>query len=102
MANDLHTVSVPDASDPLAQSDRIIMLLKKAFANGVGSGAGAALAVPVTGLRLPASYAVFVNPSQDATHWISNRTQTGFTVNLAPRLAANTLAAGTFDLLVLA
>lgn len=102
MAQDLHTVSVSDSSDPLAQADRVFMLLKKAFANAAGSGAGAALAVPITGLRLPASYAVFVNPGQDATWFITARTQTGFTVNLAPRLAANTLAAGTFDLLVLA
>lgn len=102
MAQDLHTVAVSDASDALAQADRLFMLLKKAFANGAGSGAGAALAVPISGLRLPAFYAVFVNPGQDATWYITNRTQAGFTVNLAPRLAANTLAAGTFDLLVLA
>lgn len=102
MAKDLHTVAVPSQSDPLANEDRVILLVKKALANAAGSGAGAAVTIPVTGLQLPASYAVQVTPSQDATAWISGRSQTGFTINLAPRLAANTLAAGTVDVVVLA
>lgn len=102
MSKSLHTVSVLPGSDALAFEDRLLLLIKKQVLNGVGSGAGAALAIPITGLQLPPKYAVMIAPSQDATWWISNRLQTGFTVNLAPRLAANTLAAGTFDVIVTA
>lgn len=102
MAQDLHTVSVSDLSDPLAQADRLVLVLKKGVANAAGSGAGASVTVALTGLRLPAKYTVFVTPDQDATHWITGRSATGFTVNLSPRLAASTLAAGTLDILVLA
>jgi len=102
MAQDLHTISVSDASDPLAQADRLLVVLKKAVANVAGGSAGASVTVAVTGLRLPAKFTVFVTPDQDATHWISGRSAAGFTVNLSPRLAASTLAAGTLDILVLA
>jgi hypothetical protein len=48
---------------------------------------------------LPASgqYAVDIELSQDATHYITGKSSAGFTVNIQPRLAANTLAAGTFN-----
>ena len=47
-----------------------------------------------------ASYGVQVTPSQDATAYVSGKTSSGFNVVLEPRLAANTLAVGTFDVLV--
>lgn len=53
-------------------------------------------------LLLPAAYAVQATPSQDATCWISNKTQTGFTVNVAPRLASAALVAGSIDLMLAA
>jgi len=102
MAKDLHTVAVSSRSDPLTNEDRVILLVKKGLANAAGGSAGAAVTIAVTGLELPASYTVQVTPSQDATAWITSRTQAGFTVNLAPRLAANTLAAGTVDVVVIA
>lgn len=102
MAIDLHTIAVSDSSDPLAQSDRLVLVLKKGVVSPVGSAAGAAVAVVLTGMRLPLSYVPVVTVNQDATHWITNRTQAGFTVNIAPRLAANTLAASTFDVAVFA
>lgn len=97
----LHTISLKDGSD-LSRSDRLEMYLKAQIANAAGGGAGQSVTVAVSVKNLPAKYAVFVSPSQDATWWITNRTQSGFTINLAPRLAANTLAVGTLDLLVLA
>lgn len=100
MAKIVHSVAVADASSPLANPDRLGVLLVTQLANGVGGGAGAAVAIPVTGLELPATYNVQGTPSQDATVWISARTQAGFTVNIAPRLAATTLSAGTIDILV--
>ncbi|MDR6511474.1 hypothetical protein J2792_002346 [Novosphingobium capsulatum] len=102
MAKDLHTVAVSSKGDGPAQEDRLIVLMKKGLANAAGGSAGAAVTIALTGLELPASYGVQVTPSQDATVWTSGRSQTGFTINLAPRLAANTLAAGTVDVLVFA
>ncbi|MDK4804934.1 MAG: hypothetical protein OC190_00125 [Novosphingobium aromaticivorans] len=102
MAKDLHTVAVSGKGDGPAQEDRLILLMKKQLANAAGGSAGAAVTVALTGLELPASYGVQVTPSQDATVWISGRSQTGFTINIAPRLASNTLAAGTIDVLVFA
>lgn len=100
MAKILHHIAVADASDPLANPDRLGVLFKTQLANGVGGGAGAAVAIVLAGMELPAAYNVQATPSQDATVWISARTQAGFTVNIAPRLAATTLGAGFIDVLV--
>lgn len=100
MSKIIHSVAVPPQSDPLGFEDRIV-LLRKAVANAAGGSAGAAVTVAVSNLQLPANYSVVVNPAQDATWWVTAKTRTGFTINLAPRLAANTLAAGTIDFLVI-
>lgn len=99
MSLDLHTVAINSGSDALAQADRV-GLAKLTVANAAGGGAGQAVTVAVA-LTLPASYVVHATPSQDATCWISARTQAGFTLNIAPRLAASTLAIGAVDLLIL-
>lgn len=97
-----HTIQVLDPQGNPDFLDRIILGQKIAVANGVGGGAGASVAVAVTFLEgLPQNYQVLCTMSQDATYWITAKTSTGFTVNLSPRLAANTLAAGSFDLLVI-
>ena len=67
----------------------------------VVTAAGAPSAFDVA-MLLPAKFSVEAMPSQDATCWITNKTQTGFTVNLAPRLAASSLAAGTVDIMIAA
>lgn len=102
MAKDLHTIDVIGGSDALAFEDRLLVLMRKSVANAAGGSAGASVAIPFTATGLPANAMIFVTPSQDATHWITGRTAGGFTVNLAPRLAATTLGTGTFDLLVIA
>lgn len=101
MARDLHTIAVLNGS-VLAQEDRLVLLTLPQQATPAGGGAGQSVTLPFTGLSLPAVYSVQVTPSQDATVWITGRSQSGFTVNLAPRLAANTLAVGTVDVVVLA
>ncbi|GGH14734.1 hypothetical protein GCM10007036_14240 [Alsobacter metallidurans] len=89
------------SADQLGMQDRVAFAIKKAVANAIGGGAGASVATVVTFSEpLPTNYAVLVTPNQDATFWISARSTAGFTVNLAPRLAANTLAAGSFDVAV--
>lgn len=66
-------------------------------ANAAGGGAGQAVSTVVTpGGILPPTFSVTVDPGQDATWYTTSHTTTTFTVVLTPRLAANTLAAGTF------
>lgn len=103
MSFDIHTISVKKGSSPLAQQDRVQLVLLTQQAYVAGSGAGAAVTLAITGLDLPNTYNVDIGDlGQDATAYISARTNTGFTINIHPRLAANTLAAGVADLKVFA
>lgn len=92
--------------DPSAQTDnldRSTFGQKLSVANAAGGGAGLNVATVVTFTEpLPASYQVVVGTSQDCVAYVTARTTFGFTVNLTPRLAASTLASGTFDVTVLA
>ena len=102
MSLDLHTVEIIADTQP-ARQDRLLVGQKVAVANLAGGGAGQAVTVAVAFKDpLPASYGVYVNPGQDATWYVSGKTAQGFNVTLSPRLAANTLAAGTIDVLVIA
>lgn len=65
------------------------------------AGQGASLAI--SGINLPAVYQVQIGDlGQDAIAYTTNRTQQGFTLNINPRLAGNTLAAGKVDIAILA
>jgi hypothetical protein len=101
MPIELHTVESPDGC-AFANADRVIIGRLNAVANLIGGGAGLSVATVIAGLNLPANYQVIVEVGQDATAWVSAKTSAGFTVNLVPRLAANTLAAGTFNALIVA
>lgn len=68
----------------------------------VTTAAGANVAFDVTAFHLPPSYNVQVTPDQDASVFVSNRSQTGFRVTVSPRLAASSLAAGALDIKVTA
>ncbi|WP_186095684.1 hypothetical protein [Burkholderia gladioli] len=98
----IHTVEMLPGSNPTAQPDRVAVALLTALATVAGSGAGAAVTTTVTGLSLPPTYNVQVTPNQDAVAYVTSKTQTGFSVVLNPRLAANTLAAGTVDIAIFA
>lgn len=102
MSQQIHTIEVPEgALQGLSQKGRLLVANLPGLANAVGGGAGASVVTAVSGLKnLPANYSVVVNPGQDATWFVSGKTSTGFNVTLNPRLAANTLAAGTFDVLI--
>ena len=105
MPFDQHTVETPQGCDKPALSDRRIIGTIIGVANGAGAGAGASVTTAISGLALPEDYAVIVLPSQDAVAYVpddSTRTQFGFHVVLNPRLAANTLSEGTFDVLIVA
>lgn len=99
MSQAIHIIESPDKLGP-ALGDRIVIGVKAGQANVIGSGAGAEVTIAITGMQLPANYAVLVSPNQDATWYISGKTAAGFTIHLAPRLAASTLAAGTVDFVV--
>lgn len=104
MGQPIHTVEMLDGSNNSLQ-DKLKVGLKAHVANAAGSGAGVAVTVAVSfgaNANLPANYTVSVDPGQDATWYTSAKTATGFTVNLLPRLAANTLAAGFIDVAVFA
>lgn len=101
MGQPVHTVSVANASVPLANPDRLHLLMLS-IATSVGGAAGAAVVVNITGQELPPDYRAFANPDQDAVARISNKTVTGFTLTLLPRLATNTLAVGKTDVLIVA
>jgi hypothetical protein len=95
-------IAVADGSTPGPFSDRVLAGQILGVANAAGGGAGAAVATAVVASELPAAYQVIVTASQDATAFVTSKTATGFTVTLTPRLAATTLAAGTFDCLIIA
>ena len=101
MAFQLHTIEVPGGVTP-QKNDRIVIGNLPNVANAAGTGAGASVTVSVTGLSLPAAYGVSVEPSQDANCFVTNKTSSGFTVTMNPRLATNTLAAGTLDIIIIA
>lgn len=102
MAINNHIISVLDGSSGNDFLDRVFYGIKIGVANVAGSGAGAAVSTVVTFAEpLPDTFTVLVQPGQDATWFISNKTVFGFTVTLNPRLAANTLAAGSFDVILL-
>ena len=103
MSIDVHTISALSGGSGLAQSDRMLLFVKYGIANAAGAGAGDSIAVAVAVTDpLPASYFVDVEVGQDATAFITNKTALGFTVNLQPRLASATLAAGSFNVRVTA
>ncbi|CAJ0698779.1 hypothetical protein [Ralstonia holmesii] len=102
MSLPVHTIDVAPGSNPLAQQDRVLVALLEGVATAAGSGAGASVTTPISGLQLPASYAVQVTPNQDAVAYVTSKTATGFNVVLNPRLAASTLAAGTVDISIFA
>jgi hypothetical protein len=101
-----HSIAVPDGAQP-ANQDRTIIAVIPGVANVAGGSAGAAVTTTVTlptSANLPANYGVLVNPGQDATWFVpsASKTSNSFNVTLTPRLAANTLSAGTFDVVVVA
>ncbi|KVV22318.1 hypothetical protein WK80_22270 [Burkholderia multivorans] len=103
MGQPLHTVDVVPGGFGFAMKDRIIAASAFGVSNAAGGSAGAAVTVSITGLSgLPANYGVMVNPGQDATWFVSAKTATGFTITLTPRLAANTLSAGSIDWMLFA
>jgi hypothetical protein len=102
MAIDKRILSTLDGSTA-AFTDREILGVQFGLSNPAGASAGASVSVVVTFAEpLPGlGYGVWLGMHQDATAFITNQTLDGFTVVLNPRLASETLAAGTFDVMLL-
>lgn len=102
MAFEQHIIERAGGTNRPAIADRCIVGVLVNVANNAGGGAGQSVTTTISGLRLPANYAAIVMPNQDAVAYVASKTQAGFNVVLNPRLAANTLSSGTFDVLILA
>jgi len=101
MGNAVHTVDVLDGSTK-GMSDRLQVGVLTAVANVIGGSAGAAVVTAVAFVKPVAlPYSVQVTTGQDAVAFVSGKTEAGFNVTLRPRLAADTLAVGTMDILVI-
>lgn len=104
MPLNMHTVEMVDGSNQQNQ-DRLVVALKTGIANAAGGAAGAAVTTAVTlSQELPTNYGVFVTVDNtvSASVAITGKTANGFNVVLTPNPATATLAAGTFDVLVVA
>ena len=95
----IHTVEVPDGGI-LNNFDRVIIGGQIGLANLAGGGAGQSVTTAVSFPGgLPPNYCALVSPSQACTWSISNKAWNGFNVVLTP--LSGTLAAGTFDVIVI-
>ena len=100
MALDQHIISVPNGAAP-ANQDRTVIGSLPGVSNAA-SAAGATVSTAVSMDDLPPNYSVIVNPGQGCGWFISGKTSAGFTVNLVPFSSTATVAAGTFDVVVVA
>jgi hypothetical protein len=100
MALDQHTVSVPSGASP-AYQDRTVVGNLPGVTNAVGA-AGATVTTAVAMADLPPTYSVHVNPGQGCGWYVDGKTSTGFNVHLVPFSGSGVVAAGTFDVTVIA
>jgi hypothetical protein len=100
MALDLHTVSVPSGASP-AFLDRIVVGNRPGVANIAGA-AGVTVTTPIAMTDLPPEYSVYVNPGQGCGWYVDGQTSAGFSVHLVPFSGTATVAAGAFDVTVIA
>lgn len=96
----IHTLNFIDKSN-LSHQDQVVAF-KDTVANVIGGSAGAAVTTAVAFVEpVKTPYQVFATPNQDAVAHVTNKTAMGFDLVLRPRLATDTLAVGTVDVLVL-
>jgi hypothetical protein len=104
MPLDFHTTELADGSTPTARTDRIIVAHLPQVPNVAGGSAGAAVTVAISGLTLPAAYAVHVTPGSAVIASVlqSSKTNSGFSIVLTPLSSSATVAAGAIDVTVFA
>jgi hypothetical protein len=95
----LHDIDLADGSTPTFQ-DRLIAGLQLAVANAAGT-TSVTTAVAFAS-QLPPNYSVFVDAGQAVIAYVTGKTSTGFNVVLASPASGGAIAAGTFNVLVVA
>ena len=100
MALDQHTISIPSGAAP-AMPDRTIIGVLPGVVNAAGA-AGVTVTTSVAMTDLPPNYTVVVNPGQGCGAFVSGKTSQGFNVSLVPFSGTAVVAAGAFDVVVLA
>lgn len=94
-----HTQYSPDGAG-LNLFDRVVTGTVTAT-YGAGASSGAASTVTVTwGEAVVTPYTVLMSPVEDCTYFFTSKTPTSCVLNVAPRLAASTLAGGVVEVLL--
>jgi hypothetical protein len=94
-----HTIHAPDGAG-LNLFDRVTIGTVTAVYPSATAGATSTLAV-TWNEPVALTYTAIMSPIEDCTYFITNKTTVGFTLNVNPRLAANTLGGGSVEILLL-
>lgn len=95
-----HSIYSPDGAGLNLFDRAVVGTLTAVYTVGASAGAASTIAVAWTE-PVPTPYAVVMSPVEDSTYFITAKTTVGFTLNVAPRLAASTLAGGSVELIIL-
>jgi hypothetical protein len=100
---DYHTLETVDGATPTNRTDRLIVGFLPAVANAAGS-AGATVTVPISGLSLPAVYAVHATPASAVIASVpaNSKTVSGFNLVLTPLSSSATVPASSTDIVIFA
>lgn len=94
-----HSVYVPDG---LGLNLSGVITMGTATATYASQSAGVTSTIAVTWTEpVVTPYCILPSMVEDATWFITSKTTLGFTLNIFPRLAANSLAGGTVEILVI-
>lgn len=93
-----HTLYAPDGVG-LNLFDRAIVGTVTAIYPSVGAGSLSSVAVSWTEPVIT-PYALVMSPIEDCTYYFTNKTALGCTLNVLPRLAANTLSGGSVEIIM--
>lgn len=94
-----HNVYTPDGVGTNL-FDRIVLGTVTAVYPAAATSASSTIAV-TWGEPIPTPYAVLMSPVEDCTYFVSSKTTVGFVLNVNARIAANTLAGGSVECLIL-
>jgi hypothetical protein len=95
-----HTIHAPDGAG-LNLFDRVTIGTITAVYPAAALTVTSTLAVSWTE-PVATPYTAIMSPIEDCTYFITNKTTVGFTLNVNARLATNTLAGGSVEILLLA
>lgn len=94
-----HTLYATDGTG-LNVADRVYFGTVTATYASASAGVASTIAVAWSE-PIPTPYCAIMSPVEDCTYFISVKTTLGFTLNVLPRLAANALAGGTVEILII-